>query len=116
MMGKPKDQGNKKVPRTQRESSLSGILRVKRENPQPTKNAWSVGSKKNSIVGKKELWNGMKGYHEKEREDFGGRDTTKDSVVHSTRYAAMVDARDWASVTNKLLLSSGSTSLSKREC
>ena len=46
------------------------------------------------------------------------KDTTKDSVVHSTGYVAVLNTRDWTSVTDddEILLSCGSTSLTKREC
>ena len=100
------------------ESSLSEILQVQRENPQPRKIAWLVGSKETSTTFKKEPWNGLKTCHEKnnKHEDSSGKDTTEDSVAHSVGYVVVVHAIDWASVIDDILPSSGSTSLTKREC
>ncbi len=78
---------------------MSGSLQVQRENTQLKKIAWSVGSKETSTTHKKESWNGIKFYHEKKKlEASGGNETTKDGVVHSIGYVAVVDAKDWPSV------------------
>lgn len=59
IMINPIDNVKKQVHEIQRESSLSGSMQVQRENLQPKKSAWSVGSKE-SCIRKKELWNELK--------------------------------------------------------
>ena len=79
----PIDQGRMQVSHLQEQLILRGNLRVQRENMQPNKFAWIVGSMENSIDDKKEPWNVLKKFHEKKKhEASGGRDTTQDSVVH----------------------------------
>lgn len=63
----------------------------------------------------------MKAYQErkKKQEYFGGRDTTKRSMVHYIGYATIVNTGIWVSVMSdgddEILPSGGSTSLDKRE-
>lgn len=62
----------------------------------------------------------MKNCQERKQKASRGRDTIETTVVHSTRYAAVVNARSWASVAIdddvEILSCGGSTSFAKREC
>lgn len=99
LTGKPIDHEKQKqekvrVLEVQRGVSSSRGLLVQRENVQPKKSAWSVGSKGDSTTGKKESWNGLKAFQEKKKQEASsGSDTFEKGVVHASRYARVVSTR-----------------------